>query len=415
MNRKQLILLIVVGLVLGGLALVFRNSRDQEFQRRDVGIGEKLLGDFPSQDVVEVTIKSRDGEVNLVKQDVWVVKERSSYPAAFAQISELVRKLWELKPAQSQNVGQSQWGRLELLPPGTKDAGTNTATLVELKAKDGKVVGAVLLGKKQMRESGGPGGGFPVGRWIALPGKTDTVFVASETFNEIEPKPEAWLNKESFLKVEKLKSISLVSTHATNSWSLSRTNETSDWTLADPREGEVLDKSKVSSLNWAFSSPSFTDVLPKDAETVKGSFTTPTIIKMDTFEGFSYEVSVGSPSDTENFWIAVAASAELPKERVVQAEEKAEDKEKNEKSWKEQQDKLKEKLKKEQALTGWVYQVAKWTVDSVLKDRSALLTDTKASGGDGAAGVGGLPPLPGAGAPTEVPPFLAPPDAGPEK
>lgn len=414
MNRKQLILLIVVGLLLGGLALMFRSSRDQEFQRRDAGIGEKLLGDFPSQDVVEVTIKSRDGEVNLTKKDVWVVKERSSYPASFTQISELVRKLWDLKPAQSQNVGQSQWGRLELLPPGTKDAGTNTATLVELKTKDGKVVGAVLLGKKQMRDSGGMGGGFPVGRWIALPSKTDTVFVTSETFSDIEPKPEAWLNKDAFLKVEKLKSISVVSTNATNSWSLGRTNETADWVLADKRDGEELDKSKVSSLNWAFSSPSFTDVQTKDADAVKGALASPSVIKMETFEGFAYEVAVGSPSDTDSFWVTVAASAELPKERVVPADEKAEDKEKNEKAWKEQQDKLKDKLKKEQGLSGWVFKVAKWTVDSVLKDRSAFLADPKKADAAGAnAGAGGLPPLPGSDA--GVPPLLAPPDAAPDK
>jgi len=415
MNRKQLILLVVVGLLLGGLALLTRSSRDQEFQRRDVGVGEKLLGDFPSQDIVEVSVKSRDGEVNLAKQDVWVVKERAGYPASVTQISELVRKLWDLKPAQSQNVGQSQWGRLELLPPGTKDAGTNTATLVELKAKDGKVIGSVLLGKKQMKDSGGQFGGFPVGRWVAVPGKNETVYVVSETFNDIEPKPESWLNKDAFLKVEKLKSISLVSTNATNSWSLARTNETSDWVLTDQREGEELDKSKVSSFNWALSSPSFNDVQQKDAEPVKDAFAAPTVVKLETFEGFRYEVNVGTQPDADSFHIMIAASAELPKERTVPADEKAEDKEKNEKAWKEQQDKLKEKLKKEQALSGWVYKVAKWTVDSVLKDRSALLAEKKKPDDASAGGTGGTtaitpPPLPGAD--SGVPPLLAPPSGG---
>ncbi|MGE3308943.1 MAG: DUF4340 domain-containing protein [Limisphaerales bacterium] len=415
MNRKQLTLLIVVGLVLGGLALMFRNSRDQEFQRRDVGIGEKLLGDFPSEDIVAVTIKSRDGEVNLAKEGVWVVRERSSYPASFSQISELVRKLWDLKPAQSQNVGQSQWGRLELLPPDSKDAGTNTATLVELKAKDGKIVGAVLLGKKQMRDSGSPGGGYPVGRWIALPGKTDTVFVASETFSDIEPKPEAWLNKDAFLKVEKLKSISLVATNPAQSWSLVRTNETSDWAFVEPREGEDLDKGKVSSLNWAFSSPSFTDVQKRDSETLKDPFASPSVIRMGTFEGFTYEITVSSPNESDNYWLTVSASADLPKERVAPADESAEDKEKNEKAWKEQQDKLKEKLKKEQALAGWAFQVAKWTVDSVLKDRSALLAEKKAPDAGAPATEGGFnatpPPLPGAE--PDSPPVVVPLDPPP--
>jgi hypothetical protein len=419
MNRKQLILLIGVGLLVAGLAWYLTNSRRQEFDQRDVGIGEKLLGDFSGDAIAAITIKSRDAEVTLLKKDGWVVKERSEYPAAITEISELVRKLWELKPAQSQKIGQSQWGRLDLLPPDTKDAGTNTATLVELKDKDGKAIRSLLLGKKQMRDSGGQFGGFPVGRWIAVPDNKETAFVTSEAFAETEPKVESWLSKD-FFKVEKLKAISLVSTNATNSWSLSRTNETADWVLADPHPEETVDKTKLSSLNWALSSPSFTDVHPKDAEPVKDAFAAARIVRLETFEGFKYEVKIGSQPDPENFFIAVTASADLPKERTAPADEKAEDKEKNEKAWKEQQDKLKDKLKKEQALEKWVYKVAKWTVDSVLKDRSALMADKKAPDAAGAAkadGDGGddhdhdpaedapLPPLPGAD--IQVP--LAPP------
>lgn len=410
MNRKQLFLLIVVGLVLGGMAMYFSKTRQAEFEHRDAGVGTSLLGDFSSKDVAQITVKSRDAEVNLVKQDVWVVKERSNYPAAVGEISDLVRKLWELKPAQSQKVGQSQWGRLELLPPDTKDAGTNTATLVDLKGKDGKTVRSVLLGKKQMRDAGGQGGGYPVGRWVAVPDNKETAFVVNEAFSEIEPKVETWLSKD-FFKVEKLKLISLVSTNATNSWSLSRTNETGEWTLADKKDGEDLDKGKLSSFNWALSSPSFTDVQPKDAEAVKDAFATPTTVKLETFEGFHYTLNVGKQPDPESFFISVEASADLPKERTAPADEKAEDKEKNEKAWKEQQEKLQEKLKKEKALGNWVYKVAKYTVDSVLKDRGGLMADKKpaagagAPGGDGPGAVG-LPPLPGGD--DALPPFAPP-------
>lgn len=415
MNRKQLFLLVVVGLLLGGLALYFSRSRQQEFERRDVGIGEKLLGDFQPNDVAQLTIRAADGEVNLLKQDVWVVRERGNYPASFSEISEVVRKLWELKPVQSQKVGQSQWARLELLAPGTQDAGTNTATLLELKGKDGKAIRTVLLGKKQMRDSGGQFGGFPVGRWVALPEKTDTVFVVNEAFSNIEPKPENWLNKD-FFKVEKLKAISLVSTNATNSWSLSRTNETADWVLADLREGEELDKGKLSSFNWAFSSPSFNDVHARDAEAVKDAFAHPAALNLETLEGFKYVVQVGTQPDADSFYLTVAASADLPKERPAPADEKPEDKEKAEKAWKEQQDKLKEKLKKEQALGNWVFKVSKWTVDSVLKDRGALMAEKKTGAQTATAadddghdhGTATPPPLPG------VPPLLAPPAEDPE-
>jgi len=403
MNRKQLILLIVVGLAAAGLAGYLSKSRQQEFEQRDVGIGERLLGDFSGDAVARITVKSRDAEVNLLKQDGWVVQERSNYPAAVSAISELVRKLWELKPAQSQKIGQSQWGRLELLPPDAKDAGTNTATLVELKDKDGKVIRSLLLGKKQMRDSGGQFGGFPVGRWIALPDNKENAFVTSEAFAETEPKVDSWLNKD-FFKVEKLKAISLVSTNATNSWSLSRTNETADWILADAKPEEKLDKAKLGSLNWALSSPSFNDVQPKDAEPVKDAFAAARTVRLETFEGFKYEVKIGSQPDPETFYITVAASADLPKERTAPADEKAEDKEKNEKAWKEAQDKLKDKLKKEQALDKWVYKVAKWTVDAVLKDRASFMADPKAPDAAGGAKPPGdeapdldapVPPLPG--------------------
>lgn len=402
MNQKQLTLLVVVGLLLGGLALVVNSSRQKEFQARDAGIGEKLLGDFPTSDIAAVTIKSHDGEVNLVKGDIWTVKERAGYPASFTEIADLVRKFWELKPAQSQKVGQSQWSRLGLAPADAKDAGTNAATVVELKGKDGKAIRTLLLGKKQMRDSGGQGG-YPVGRWIAVPDNKESVFLVTETFNEVEPKIETWLSKD-FLKVEKLKSVSLTSTNSANSWSVSRTNETSDWVLANAKPEENVDKNKLSGFNWAFSSATFTDVQPKDAEPVKNAFANATTVQFTTFEGFSYEVKIGSQPDPESFYISVAASADLPKERTAPADEKAEDKEKAEKAWKEAQDKLKEKLKKEQALGGWVYKVAKWTVDSVLKDRSALMAEKKTDAP--AAGGAGAPPLPpglGGDAPVPVP------------
>lgn len=197
--------------------------------------------------------------------------------------------------------------------------------------------------------------------------------MVSETFSEVEPKPENWLNKD-FFKVERLTGVSLVSTNTTNSWSLSRTNETADWILADAQPGEDLDKAKVSGLNWAFSSPSFNDVLAKDDPAVKDAFATPTLVKLKTADGFGYDVQVGSQPDADSFHVSVATAAELPGPRVAPADEKPEDKEKNDKAWQEAQDKLKAKLKQEQALAGWVFKVPKWTVDSVLKDRASLLS-----------------------------------------
>ena len=163
MNRKQLLIILVVGIVLGGIGLYLNKQKSASFERTEKISTGKLLGDFPVNDVAQITIRQYTNEVNLAKADAWSVKERGNYPANADEIIELARKLWDLRSAQSQKIGESQLGRIELLPP--EKGGTNSGTLVELKGKDGKPIRSVLLGKKSMRGGGGDdafgGGGWP--------------------------------------------------------------------------------------------------------------------------------------------------------------------------------------------------------------------------------------------------------------
>src|SRR5437667_8097762 len=163
MNRKQLLRTVVVGLVLGGIGLYVNRQNSASFQRGQRTAGERLLGEFPINDVAQITLRQYTNQVNLVKAaDLWTVKERDGYPANMEDIIEFARKLWDLKPAQTQKIGETQLGRLELLAPDK--GGTNSGTLVELKGKEGNLIKAVTLGKKSMRDSvdssfGGGGGG----------------------------------------------------------------------------------------------------------------------------------------------------------------------------------------------------------------------------------------------------------------
>ena len=249
MNRKQLILILLTGAVLGGIGLYLTRQKSESFVRTDKLATDKLLGDFPVNDIVHVTLRQHTNEVNLVKGEAWTVKERGDYAANTGDIIELARKLWDLRSAQSQKIGESQLGRMELLPPDK--GGTNSATLVELKGKDGKAIRTVLLGKKSMRGGGGDpmgGGGWPNGRWIYMPDKPGTAYLVSETFSEIEPKADRWLSKD-FFKVEKIRAASATFPVETNSWKLSRETETGEWKLADAKPEEKLDSAKSSSIS----------------------------------------------------------------------------------------------------------------------------------------------------------------------
>lgn len=372
MNRNQLLLILTLGLVLGGTGLYVLRQKSASYESKAKSNTEKLLGEFPVNDVAQVSIRQYTNAVNLVKGETWTVKERADYAANSGDIIELARKLWDLRPAQSQKIGASQLGRMELLAP--ESGGTNSATVVELKGKDGKVIRSVLLGKKSIRGGGGDdqfgGGGYPNGRWIYLPDKPGTAYLVTEAFAEIEPKPERWLAKD-FFKIEKLKSVAVDFPIATNSWKLARETESGEWKLTDAKPEEQLDPAKTSSLSYALASPSFADVL-----TGAPALENATTIKLETFDHFTYTVKAGAKTG-DNIPMTLNVAADLPKERIPGKEEKPEDKAMLDKEFAEQQKKLQEKLASETKLTKWTYLVSSWTLDALLKERSRLLAEKK--------------------------------------
>jgi hypothetical protein len=202
------------------------------------------------------------------------------------------------------------------------------------------------------------------------------VAVISDPLSNLEAKPDQWLNKD-FFKVEKLRSIAVVFPATTNSWKVSRDTETaSDWKLADAKPEEKLDSSKTSSFSYALNSPSFNDVLPPDTKPEQTGLDKPTVVTLDTFDNFTYMIKVGQKTN-DNLPMIVAVTAQIAKERTPGKDEKAEDKTRLDKEFKDNQKKLEDKLSQEQPYGKWVYLVSNWTVDSLLKERSQLLVEKK--------------------------------------
>jgi hypothetical protein len=373
MKTKQISLLIVLVVAVGIGGLVLHKKQGAAWSS-GAGEGGKLLPNLPvNESLAQIVITEGTNTLTLAKQDdKWRVVERGGYPANYTEISGTVLKLRDLKPVQTEQVGASQLGRLQLLPPG---AGSNTATRVEFRDANGKAITSLLLGKTQMREdaqmSQFGGGSFPAGRWVMVEGAKDQVALVSDPLTSFKAAPGDWLSKD-FLKVEKLKSIAVTFPEATNSWSVSRTNETgSDWTLADAKEGETLDTSKTSGFGWALSSPSFNDVDTNlnDPALAAGKAT---VIKLTTFDQFTYVLKVGEPNGDERR-VSFTVSAELPKERVAGAEEKAEDKARLDKEFVDAQKKLSDKLAAEKALEKWAFRMPNHVLDPLLKERGELM------------------------------------------
>src|SRR5678815_834745 len=99
-------------------------------------MGKKLLGDFQVNDVTHIVLKQGTNELNLARKDIWRVRERNNYPANYSEISDFLLKLRDLKIVQTEKVGPSQLSRLSL----TAGPGSNTATVVELKDQNDKMI-----------------------------------------------------------------------------------------------------------------------------------------------------------------------------------------------------------------------------------------------------------------------------------
>ena len=157
---------------------------------------------------------------------------------------------------------------------------------------------------------------------------------------------------------------------------MTRETETGPWTLVAPAEGEKLDNSKTSSLNYALSNPLFDDVASPDTSTETTGLDQPVVARLETFEGFNYIVKIGRPTADDKYHLSVQVEGTYPLERTPPADESADDKERLDREFKEALAKLDEKLTREQSKGRWVYLVSKWTVDSLLKTRADFL-DTK--------------------------------------
>jgi hypothetical protein len=378
MNRKQFVILLAVVAVVCAWGLSRMRKESSSWSGGGTATGQKLMGDFAYNDVGQIFIKHGTNELTLAKKsDVWKVAQRGDYDANYADIRSLLLKLKDMKVVQTEAVGPSQLGRLELAM-----SGTNTPTTVEFRDASGKVMKTLLLGKKHMRSGGQRGGmedmggegGFPDGRYVIVGTPSDKVAVVSDALENLAPNAEAWLNKD-FFKVEKARSIATTFQNATNSWKLVREKEGADLTLADPKPGEQLDSAKASGVANPFSSPQFVDVaVGLTAE--QAGLDKPTTVAIETLDGFAYTIKIGAKTN-DNYFLTMSVAGNFPKERTPAKDEKLEDKTKLDKEFADKQKKLEEKLAEEKRFEPWTYTVASWIVDPVIKERAQFMVEKK--------------------------------------
>ncbi|HWL51929.1 MAG TPA: DUF4340 domain-containing protein [Chthoniobacteraceae bacterium] len=366
MNRKQLGIVLALLVIVGGLGLVVYRHNAKTWHGAAAPKGERVLAPFDLNAVARITLTGATGSATLEKREgEWIVAERG-YAADFSQIRDLIRKLWELKPLQQMKADASQYARLELKAPKSDDP-EGSALQVVLSDESGKELATVFLGKIFMKKSPQfpDSEGFPSGRYVMSGHREGEVALVEEAFTSVKASPEVWLDK-TFLDLSKIEAVELKGATPELTWKMER--KENEWHSPGLKEGEKLGVSKVPNFDSTLGHLSFTDVEPADAKA-------PEIIhrvEVRTDDHFDYTFGLAELKGDRQP-VTVTVSAEFPKERTPEKDEKPEDKQRLDEAFAAKHKELEARLEREKKLEGRVFLVSSGTFSPMLSPLSEFV------------------------------------------
>lgn len=371
MNRKQFLWLMLAVLVLGGAGLALFWQDLTAYRDSGAKIGARLMPEIKVSDVAKMRLQDDRQEVTLVLKDkVWRVEQRGGYPADFAEISGLILKLLDVKIVQSETVGASLHGRLNLLAPGKGDKGAKegSGTLLELSDASGKLLASMVLGKVSLKKDPmnplpNARDGVPAGRHILVAGRGDTVVVISDPLEKAATAPGAWVARD-FFKPDRIRSLQLAG-EGGMSWKIARSEEWGQWKFAG--SGGTLNPSAAVSVTNALGSLAFSDVILDD----KAGSGKAAVFTAETFEDLTYTIRL-APHANGDFVLRFSVAGTPPKARKPEAGEKPEEAAKRDKEYADNLRLLEARVQLEQARSQWAYVVPGKTVAQLLLKREQM-------------------------------------------
>jgi hypothetical protein len=376
MDRKQFILALVALAVLVAAGWGVMKWQRGGYEAADSRVGQKLLPGFKVDDVAQIEIVEAAGSVTLVRTERgWSVKERGGYPADVGAIRDLLLKLEALKVVQAEGITDALRPRMQLAAPGGGAKPEETGTVLELKGRDGKSLARLVLGRKTMKPvsiPGIPADSVPSGRYVLAASDPQRMSVVNEPFSAVVAKPQNWIARD-YLKVERIRSLTVLGPDGRERWTVTRPDEAAGWKWSAPAK---LDGGKAQDAASALYSMQIADAAAGVSDADAG-LDKPIVARVQTFEGWAYEVRVGKPAPEDRYHVKASVTGTVPEKRAPRADEKAEDKEKEDKSFAERQAVLKAKLERERSLGAFVVLLPKSSVAPLLRERAALVAVEK--------------------------------------
>jgi hypothetical protein len=353
MNARIVAALLVLLAVLGGGALLVREQGDARKPAGADALGQPLLKGLQASQVATILIREPKGALTLARKDErWGIAERGGFPADYDKVRSFVLQALALKIGQSEPIGEKDRARLLL------DAG---GTAIEFLGADGKPLARLTAGKKYFKaEPENPDKAPGDGRYVALAGEPQRVYVVSDPLAQASARTADWVSKAGF-EVEKVKTLELRAADG-DAWKIERAGDNADWTLAGIRSGEKLEITKANAAGYTFTRIELADVAPQDARPEETGLARPTVVSATTLDGLSYTLKLGR-LEGENYYATLAIAGE-PRPEGKDAEERLK--------------KITERLPREKALAAYTLLIPKAKLEDIVRKRADLLAKKEA-------------------------------------
>lgn len=293
MNSKNIIILVLIALVLGGGAII--TSRKEAPKSNPIR-GKHILNQANLDAISKISIKSKSGKTStLTKTDKgWVVLEENSYPANFDKLRRSIISISKAKIENAISVTDKQKKEMNI------GASSPTVTLTDTK---NKTLLKLTLG--DMREitssTPSPYGSRPTGRFVSTDGGK-SVLVVSETFyNFSNSSPKNWLNTDlCSVSPNMIDSVSITAP-GQEPIKISRDKKSNKLAVEKIKKGKEVVTEKLSSIENALNYTRFDDLATTKLTDKELGFNNPHLFEAVTTNNIKYRLTIGNKvSGSEN-------------------------------------------------------------------------------------------------------------------
>jgi len=358
-TRTLIFLLMILGILAGAGLLANRMMAPKPPKQR---MGESLFPKLPVNRISSILIKSPKDTVSLVKgKDRWVVKSRLDYPADFDKITNLVRKLMEVKIGRSFPSSEDSRKRLSLEDPDSADASEERKGIrIRLLGDKELPLANLLLGKIRYQGEQMP---LPEGQYVMLDDKPE-VFLINRDFSYLETESREWLQKKIVdVKEEEIRKISCRSADGKKViYTLERAKKGEAFKTVDLPEGRKMKESFLKRMEGVLSPLQLEDVANPSGMEASA------FLEFQLFNGIIYRLyPAREKSKDAPLYLTVKVDYLMPREAPEEG--------KTEKSAsvKSREERALEAKNLQERLSPWVYLVPKWEQEAFSTDLEQIL------------------------------------------